>query len=65
MSKKIFLIFLHAGRGNGKGERSGMIHKRYKYLSFLNLAIVGFLGLVVIMLAFGSEGCWFDPCLGQ
>ena len=34
MSKKIFSIFLHAGRGKRKGERSGMICSRYNYLSF-------------------------------
>ena len=34
MSRKIFLIFLHAGNGNGKWERSGMIRIRYKYLLF-------------------------------
>ena len=34
MSKKIFSIFLHAGKGKQEGEKSGMIRNRYNYLSF-------------------------------
>ena len=42
LSKFFFLIFLHAGRGKRKGESSGMICNRYKYLSFFCEFLQGF-----------------------
>ena len=51
-------------KGNREGGRIGNNLYCVYEGNFFYEAIAGFLGLVVIMLAFGSEGCWFDPCLG-
>ena len=42
MANKKFPILLHAGRGKRKGESSGMICNRYKYLSFFCEFLQGF-----------------------
>ena len=56
--------FPPCAHGNREGEGSGIICIRYLILTFLQIFYKWIYGLVVTTLVFGSEGPWFNPCLG-